>query len=107
MKEIYSNITPEELLSAPTSEGERVGIIYSELEVDRLSALQNAIENARYIERVLEGKIKPVTDKIPLDQTLLRAVRGAGFGAYCELKSSGMQMEANEILIAEGIIEEL
>ena len=107
MAETFSNITPEELLAAPTSVGGRVNIIYTEMEVDRLSALQNSIENARYIKGVLKGIIKPATDKIPLDQTLLRAVMGAGFGAYCELRSSGMQMEANEILIAEGIIEEL
>ena len=93
--EYLSAITPDELLSAPSTEGEKIAI-YTGQEFDRFSMVRNSIETARALRSTR-----------PWDKKLLRGVIGGGFGAYLELASAGLGFEAREILIEEGITEDI
>lgn len=71
--------------------------IYTQEEMDTLIHLEDSVQTARLIK----SAGKPEYDHIE------RAVIWRGFQHYLKAKEQGIQMEANDIMLAEGIPQEI
>lgn len=87
-----------------TTEGRIIGI-YNEVEIDTLSALGNSVYIALFIQNKIDKKEPPEAPYPMIDEVVLRAVKGGGFGAYRELRTRGLQFEAGEALLEENVLQ--